>query len=34
VAKSTGTTSSFKLSDRLFHQKFGNCDVTAIDGTS
>jgi DNA helicase-2/ATP-dependent DNA helicase PcrA len=32
VAKSTGTSSSFTLGDRVFHQKFGNGNVTAIDG--
>jgi DNA helicase-2/ATP-dependent DNA helicase PcrA len=32
VAKSTGTVSAFALGDRVFHQKFGNGNVTAIDG--
>ena len=32
VAKSTGTVSVFTLGDRVFHQKFGNGSVTAIDG--
>jgi DNA helicase-2/ATP-dependent DNA helicase PcrA len=32
VAKSTGTVSPFSLGDRVFHQKFGNGNVTAIDG--
>jgi DNA helicase-2/ATP-dependent DNA helicase PcrA len=32
VAKSTGTSSAFTLGDRVFHQKFGNGNVTAIDG--
>jgi ATP-dependent DNA helicase UvrD/PcrA len=32
VAKSTGTVSAFTLGDRVFHQKFGNGNVTAIDG--
>ncbi len=32
VAKSTGTTSAFTLGDRVFHQKFGNGNVIAIDG--
>jgi DNA helicase-2/ATP-dependent DNA helicase PcrA len=32
VAKSTGTTSAFGLGDRVFHQKFGNGNVVAIDG--
>jgi DNA helicase II / ATP-dependent DNA helicase PcrA len=32
VAKSTGTVSRFALGDRVFHQKFGNGNITAIDG--
>jgi DNA helicase-2/ATP-dependent DNA helicase PcrA len=32
IAKSTGTASAFTLGDRVFHQKFGNGNVTAIDG--
>jgi len=32
VAKSTGTVSPFKAGDRVFHQKFGNGDVVAVDG--
>jgi ATP-dependent DNA helicase UvrD/PcrA len=32
VAKSTGTVSDFAVGDRVFHQKFGNGNVTAIDG--
>lgn len=32
VAKSTGTTSEFSVSDRVFHQKFGYGRVTKIDG--
>ena len=32
VAKSTGTVSAFSVGDRVFHQKFGNGNVTAIDG--
>jgi DNA helicase-2/ATP-dependent DNA helicase PcrA len=32
VAKSTGTVSPFNLGDRVFHQKFGNGNVVAIDG--
>jgi DNA helicase II / ATP-dependent DNA helicase PcrA len=32
VAKSTGTVSAFTLGDRVFHQKFGNGNVTAVDG--
>jgi DNA helicase-2/ATP-dependent DNA helicase PcrA len=32
VAKSTGTISAFSPGDRVFHQKFGNGNITAIDG--
>ena len=32
VAKSTGTVSPFGLGDRVFHQKFGNGNVTHVDG--
>ena len=32
VAKSTGTVSAFSLGDRVFHQKFGNGNVTGVDG--
>ncbi len=32
VAKSTGTTSSFAVGERVFHQKFGNGNVVAVDG--
>jgi DNA helicase II / ATP-dependent DNA helicase PcrA len=32
VAKSTGIVSDFSIGDRVFHQKFGNGNVTAIDG--
>jgi DNA helicase-2/ATP-dependent DNA helicase PcrA len=32
IAKSTGTTSEFTLSDRVFHQKFGYGQVVKIDG--
>ncbi|MGA8652653.1 MAG: UvrD-helicase domain-containing protein [Xanthobacteraceae bacterium] len=32
VAKSTGAVSAFTPGDRVFHQKFGNGNVTAIDG--
>jgi DNA helicase II / ATP-dependent DNA helicase PcrA len=32
VVKSTGTVSACALDDRVFHQKFGNGNVTAIDG--
>ena len=32
VAKSTGTVSPFTLGDRVFHQKFGNGNVTHVDG--
>jgi DNA helicase-2/ATP-dependent DNA helicase PcrA len=32
VAKSTGTVSPFSIGDRVFHMKFGNGDVVAVDG--
>jgi DNA helicase-2/ATP-dependent DNA helicase PcrA len=32
VAKSTGVSSAFKSGDRVFHIKFGNGNVTAVDG--
>jgi DNA helicase-2/ATP-dependent DNA helicase PcrA len=32
VAKSTGTVSAFTIGDRVFHIKFGNGNVTAVDG--
>jgi DNA helicase-2/ATP-dependent DNA helicase PcrA len=32
IAKSTGTTSLFAVGERVFHQKFGNGNVTAVDG--
>ena len=32
VAKSTGTISAFTVGDRVFHQKFGNGNVVAVDG--
>jgi DNA helicase-2/ATP-dependent DNA helicase PcrA len=32
VAKSTGPASSFTVGARVFHQKFGNGNVTAVDG--
>ena len=32
VAKSTGTVSAFSVGDRVFHQKFGNGNITNIDG--
>ena len=32
VAKSTGATSEYSIGDRVFHQKFGNGNVTAVDG--
>ncbi|MFL6820496.1 MAG: ATP-dependent helicase [Bradyrhizobium sp.] len=32
IAKSTGTTSEFKLEDRVFHQKFGYGQVVKVDG--
>jgi DNA helicase-2/ATP-dependent DNA helicase PcrA len=32
VAKSTGTVSAFAVGDRVFHIKFGNGDVIAVEG--
>ena len=32
VAKSTGTVSAFAVGDRVFHIKFGNGNVVAVDG--
>jgi DNA helicase-2/ATP-dependent DNA helicase PcrA len=32
VAKSTGAVSAFAVGDRVFHQKFGNGNVTGVDG--
>jgi DNA helicase-2/ATP-dependent DNA helicase PcrA len=32
VAKSTGAASLFAVGERVFHQKFGNGNVTAVDG--
>jgi DNA helicase-2/ATP-dependent DNA helicase PcrA len=32
VAKSTGTVSDFAIGDRVFHIKFGNGNVVAVDG--
>jgi DNA helicase II / ATP-dependent DNA helicase PcrA len=32
VAKSTGAVSPFKTGDRVFHLKFGNGNVTAVEG--
>jgi DNA helicase II / ATP-dependent DNA helicase PcrA len=32
VAKSTGTASAFGIGDRVFHIKFGNGNVVAVDG--
>jgi DNA helicase-2/ATP-dependent DNA helicase PcrA len=32
VAKSTGVVSAFSIGDRVFHQKFGNGNVVAVDG--
>jgi DNA helicase-2/ATP-dependent DNA helicase PcrA len=32
VVKSTGTVSDYSIGDRVFHQKFGNGNVIAIDG--
>jgi DNA helicase-2/ATP-dependent DNA helicase PcrA len=32
VAKSTGATSAYAVGDRVFHIKFGNGNVTLVDG--
>ncbi|MFL6798219.1 MAG: ATP-dependent helicase [Xanthobacteraceae bacterium] len=32
VARSTGAVSEFEVGDRVFHQKFGNGNIAAIDG--
>jgi DNA helicase-2/ATP-dependent DNA helicase PcrA len=32
IAKSAGAASSFAVGERVFHQKFGNGNVTAVDG--
>jgi len=32
VAKSTGTVSEFSVGDRVFHQKFGNGNVSHVEG--
>ncbi|MGA2568084.1 MAG: UvrD-helicase domain-containing protein [Pseudolabrys sp.] len=32
IAKSTGAASSFAAGDRVFHQKFGNGNIIAVDG--
>jgi DNA helicase-2/ATP-dependent DNA helicase PcrA len=32
IAKSTGATSSFAVGERVFHLKFGNGNVVAVDG--
>jgi DNA helicase-2/ATP-dependent DNA helicase PcrA len=32
IAKSTGAVSSYSVGDRVFHLKFGNGNVTAVDG--
>ena len=32
VARSTGAASPFARGDRVFHQKFGNGEVLAVDG--
>ncbi len=32
VAKSTGASSIFAVGERVFHLKFGNGNVTAVDG--
>ena len=31
-AKSTGTVSPFSIGDRVFHLKFGNGNVVAVEG--
>jgi DNA helicase-2/ATP-dependent DNA helicase PcrA len=32
IAKSTGAPSAFAVGERVFHQKFGNGNVVAVDG--
>ncbi len=32
IARSTGTASPFARGDRVFHQKFGNGEIVAVDG--
>ncbi len=32
IARSTGAVSAFAIGDRVFHLKFGNGNVTAVDG--
>ena len=32
IAKSTGAVSAFEVGARVFHQKFGNGNVMAVDG--
>ena len=32
IAKSTGTVSPFSVGDRVFHLKFGNGNVVAVNG--
>ena len=32
VARSAGTQSQFAVGERVFHLKFGNGNVTAVDG--
>jgi DNA helicase-2/ATP-dependent DNA helicase PcrA len=32
VARSSGPASAFAVGDRVFHLKFGNGNVTAVDG--
>jgi DNA helicase-2/ATP-dependent DNA helicase PcrA len=32
IAKSTGAASAFSVGERVFHQKFGNGNVVAVDG--
>jgi hypothetical protein len=34
IAKSTGTVSAFAVGDRVFHIKFGNGNVVAVDGNT
>ena len=32
IARSTGATSAYSVGDRVFHLKFGNGNVVAVDG--
>ena len=32
IARSTGATSAYRVGDRVFHLKFGNGNVVAVDG--